>query len=371
MEFKHIKHRIVAMEGINGRARMVKRQKKRDPITTEDAPSADLDYSRSLIVDHVGFLRKIDEMDDEKGDYAERWVSLAKPVSKALRLPSLASPPLSQVIVQWASRFPHCVGLTEGIQDIFAISRWSSRPTKIPPILLTGPAGIGKTTVAIELARILGVPSHVELMSQASARFLLTGSTLTWASGRAGSVLQLLMRGFGNPVLVLDELDKSGASYSSGGGGGAIDEALLGLLEPVTSKAFKDEALDWPIDVSNVGFIATANEPDRISRPVLSRFITFEVREPTRDELLGVIVPSIYEDLRMDLGLSGKLDKKLPEELAAKLAANPRTVRKQLTRLIGRAAREQRATLTVDMLEKKLEDAVKKDNAEIGFLRKG
>ena len=116
-----------------------------------------------------------------------------------------------------------------------------------------------------------------------------------------------------------------------------------------------------------MGYIATANDPDRISGPVLSRFDVFEIREPSTSEMVEIIVPAIYEDLKKDMKLDGKLGG-LPEDVAAKLAQNPRTVRKQLFRMIGRAARDQRTTLTVEMLGSETDRPAK---TPIGFTSKG
>ena len=318
---------------------------------------------RNLIVDMRGFKAKCAEMKYRNGDFAERWNALAGSVI-GLSESRMAPPPDPEEVEAWARQFPHAGELVGAITDSLSVSRWTGGPVKLPHILLCGPPGIGKTAIAIALAEMLGVPTQIESMAQATARFLLTGSSLTWASGNSGAILQTLMRGTGNPVVVLDELDKAGPSSSSSVGG-SIDEALLGLLEPVTARRFKDEALNWPIDASSVGYIATANDPDRISGPVLSRFDVFEIREPSTGEMVDVIVPAIYEDLKKDMGLDGKLGE-LPEDVLAKLAVNPRAVRKQLFRMIGRAARDQRTMLTVEMLGTETE---KQGKTRIGFTK--
>jgi len=271
------------------------------------------------------------------GDYEKKWIGLAESVLSSHNL-ILATPPDSKKITEWGVRFPHCRSLISTVENMLELSRCSRGPLRLPPILLSGPPGVGKTAVALELAKVLGVPSYTANMGQATSGFVLNGASLVWGSGKSGAVLDLLLRGTGNPVMVLDELDKAGNFTPSHGANGAIADSILGLLEPLTSRKFRDEALNWPVDASRVLWIATANDLSRIPDPLLSRFHVVEVSEPTGEEMEEVIIPSLYRDILGEYNLTKIFPEKIPGSVARVLGQNPRTVRRRIIALLAKAS---------------------------------
>lgn len=163
---------------------------------------------------------------------------------------------------------------------------------RLPPLLLDGPPGCGKTAFAERLAGWLRVPIARVDMSSLNTSFSITGLDAGYATGNPGVIWNLLQGECLSPVVLLDEIDKTRALNSDAG-----STFLLGLLEPVTACRFRDAFVGLPIDASFVQWIATSNDLSAIDAPLRSRFRVFEVREPQGEECLYV-VRSVYRALR-------------------------------------------------------------------------
>lgn len=163
---------------------------------------------------------------------------------------------------------------------------------RLPPLLLDGPPGCGKTAFAERLASWLQVPIARVDMSSLNASFSLTGLDAGYSTGNPGVIWSLLQGEWMSPVVLLDEIDKTRALNAEAG-----STFLLGLLEPVTACRFRDAFVGLPIDASCVQWVATSNDLSLIEAPLRSRFRVFEVRQPQGDECLQV-VRSVYRALR-------------------------------------------------------------------------
>jgi ATP-dependent Lon protease len=174
-----------------------------------------------------------------------------------------------------------------------------------------------------------------------------------------------------NPVVLLDEIDKFSAGKSESGGDAYA--ALYQLLEPENSKAFTDRYLLFPIDCSYINWILTANEVTEIPDPIRKRVRQFTIRRPTGQEMVDLVIPSVYREVIKDGNLCDAVDHSLSSvvmEVLAKLHT-PREVRQALAESLGKAALRNRSTGdTGALLTLAVEDFAKipsKERQRIGF----
>ena len=143
---------------------------------------------------------------------------------------------------------------------------------RLPPILLDGPPGIGKSFWARRLGRLLTVPTTVIEATNENASFGVVGSQRGWGSAGPGRLIStILMEHVGNPVMVVDEVEKSGTATSMSGRAFGLSEALLPLLEPMTARSWSCPYYQVKFDMSWVIWVLTSNNYHALPEPLLSR----------------------------------------------------------------------------------------------------
>jgi ATP-dependent Lon protease len=195
--------------------------------------------------------------------------------------------------------FEQLPNFTEVLADIrkhLALCIDSNDSVELPPMLLLGEPGIGKTHFARKVAEMLGTGFGFVPMSSLTAGWVLSGASSQWKNAKPGKVFDTFLNGdYANPVIVVDELDKASSD-------GQYDPlgALYELLESKTATRFIDEFVELPIDASGTVWLATANEAARIPEPLLDRLTVYEIDAPDAAGARAIAL-SIYSDIRNSL----------------------------------------------------------------------
>ncbi|WP_162911134.1 AAA family ATPase [Azohydromonas sediminis] len=278
---------------------------------------------------------------DEQIEWASRLTGEAREMTlqrltRARQLGSqrvVATVPAPEVLADLDRRFPNFAEVTELVRMHLSLCRLAVEPVlRLPPLLLDGPPGIGKTVFARQLCAALGVPLIPLSVSTLSADFSLAGLDASYASAKPGVVWDALDQPCMSPMVLLDELDKLPSRADSGLG------CLYALLERHSAKEFIDEALRLPIDASHLLWIATCNDADAVEPALRSRFQHVRVKEPTREQLWAVI-QSVHEGLRRESEWAIAFDERLDEGVVARLASmSPRQMRQALEIAHAKAA---------------------------------
>ena len=162
------------------------------------------------------------------------------------------------------------------IETIIQINRTHTLPAY--GLLLIGPAGTGKSQITYAVARILKLPWTTLDMSSINDPEQLTGSSRIYTNAKPGIIMEAFsMAGESNLVFIINELDKA----ASGKGNGNPADVLLTLLDNL---GFTDNYIECMIPTVGVYPIATANDKDQISAPLMSRFAVIEIPDYTPEE---------------------------------------------------------------------------------------
>lgn len=162
------------------------------------------------------------------------------------------------------------------IETIIQINRTHTLPAY--GLLLAGPAGVGKSQVAYAVARILKLPWTSLDMSTIHDPEQLTGSPRVYSNAKPGRIMEAFSQaGTSNLVFIINELDKA----DSGNAGGNPADALLTLLDNL---GYTDNYIECMIPTRGVYPIATANDKERISKPLMTRFALIDIPDYTHDE---------------------------------------------------------------------------------------
>lgn len=263
----------------------------------------------------------------------------------------------------------------------FLAVRQMAEKGNAPIICLVGPPGTGKTSIARSIASALDREYVRVCLGGVRDEAEIRGHRRTYIGAMAGRIAQgIRQAGYKNPLMLLDEIDKMSNDYK-----GDPTSAMLEVLDAEQNNKFMDHYIDMPMDLSEVMFIATANEAGNIPKPLLDRMEIIQISSYTANEKLHIAKDHLVKKQREKHGLQA-IQLKVGEAVLKRIIsgytreAGVRGLERKIGEICRKAAREifdgetDCVRLTVKNLEKYLGKErytidMKNDKDEIGIVR--
>jgi len=202
------------------------------------------------------------------------------------------------------------------------------------PMLMVGSPGIGKTRFIRRLSELAGVPWRLVGLAGRADNRDICGTARGWNSACPGIPIRTIAEErIANPIILLDEIDKSGGSYHNG----RVHDALIPLLERSSASIHQDEFLQARTDLSHISWLATANSIATLPAPLLSRFQVVRVSSPESMEDFKKIIKITVEEFAGRYGIRDEFMPHLGSDemmLLKPFMKNPRCLAKATEHLL-------------------------------------
>lgn len=268
----------------------------------------------------------------------------------------------------------------ERILEFLAVRNLTSKGES-PIICLVGPPGTGKTSIARSIASALEKKYVRISLGGVRDEAEIRGHRKTYIGAMPGRIVNgLRQAGVSNPLMLLDEIDKVSSDYK-----GDTSAALLEVLDSEQNCRFRDHYIEMPVDLSEVLFIATANEVSGIPKPLLDRMELIEVSSHTENEKFHIAKEHLIEKQKSKNGIKKEqltiTDGALKDIIRLYTReAGVRSLERTIGKLCRKAAREifkdseaavkvTKTNLKTYLGNPKYSPEKKNDHAEVGIVR--
>lgn len=268
----------------------------------------------------------------------------------------------------------------ERILEFLAVRNLTSKGES-PIICLVGPPGTGKTSIAHSIASALEKKYVRISLGGVRDEAEIRGHRKTYIGAMPGRIVNgLRQAGVSNPLMLLDEIDKVSSDYK-----GDTSAALLEVLDSEQNCKFRDHYIEMPVDLSEVLFIATANEVSGIPKPLLDRMELIEVSSYTENEKFHIAKEHLVEKQKSKNGIKKEqltiTDGALKDIIRLYTReAGVRSLERTIGKLCRKAAREifkdseaavkvTKTNLKTYLGNPKYSPEKKNDHAEVGIVR--